>query len=84
MPSWWFNTTVKFISPIILTALLVWNLIDLFVVKNGNYGGYPQWALIVGGWLITALVLLSGVVVRIIMNKKKKKGFVELDLAWED
>lgn len=84
MPLWWFITSVKYISPIILGGLLVWNIYDLFVEKNGVYGGYPQWALILGGWLITALVLVSGLVVRRIMAARKKKGFVEEDIVWED
>lgn len=84
MPAWWFITSVKFIAPLLLTTLFCWNLYDLFVVKNGNYGDYPQWALFVGGWLITILVMLSGFVVKAIVAVKKKKGFVEEEIIWED
>ncbi|MBP3436395.1 MAG: sodium-dependent transporter [Clostridia bacterium] len=84
MPAWWFVTSVKFIAPLILSALFAWNIYDLFVKNNGNYGGYPQWALIVGGWLITLLVMVSGLVARRIIEAKKKKGFVEEEVSWED
>ncbi len=84
MPAWWFVTSVKFIAPILLTTLFCWNLYDLFVTQKGNYGGYPQWALFVGGWLITILVMLSGFVVKAIAAAKKKKGFVEEEISWED
>ncbi len=84
MPSWWFVTSVKYISPIILGGLLVWNIYDLFVIKGGDYGGYPQWALIVGGWLITILVMISGLVARQVIEAKKKKGFAEDEVNWEE
>ncbi|MBE5948514.1 MAG: sodium-dependent transporter [Lachnospiraceae bacterium] len=84
MPAWWFITSVKFVAPLLLTALFCWNLYDLFVTQKGNYGGYPQWALFVGGWLITILVMLSGFVVKAIVAAKKKKGFVEEEISWED
>ena len=84
MPAWWFITSVKFVAPILLTTLFCWNLYDLFVTQNGNYGGYPQWALFVGGWLITILVMASGFIVKAIVAAKKKKGFVEEEVIWED
>lgn len=84
MPAWWFITSVKFIAPLLLTILFCWNLYDLFVIKGGNYGDYPQWALFAGGWLITILVMLSGFIVKAIVAVKKKKGFVEEEIIWED
>lgn len=84
MPKWWFLISLKYVSPMILGGLLVWNIYDLFVMKGGSYEGYPQWALFVGGWLITILVMVSGVVARRVMNAKKKKGFIEEEVVWED
>ena len=84
MPAWWFITSVKFVAPLLLTTLFCWNLYDLFVTQKGNYGGYPQWALFVGGWLVTILVMASGFVVKAIVAAKKKKGFVEEEVIWED
>ncbi len=84
MPAWWFITSVKFVAPLLLTTLFCWNLYDLFVTQKGNYGGYPQWALFVGGWLVTILVMASGFVVKAIVAVKKKKGFVEEEVIWED
>lgn len=84
MPAWWFISTVKVIAPLLLTTLFCWNLYDLFIVKGGDYCGYPQWALFVGGWLVTILVMMSGFIVKAIVAVKKKKGFVEEEVIWED
>lgn len=70
MPRWWFEASVKFLSPIILTFFFAWNLIDLFQT-SGGYGGYPLYAQIIGGWLISAIVVASGFIVKIIATKNK-------------
>lgn len=85
MPAWWFETAIKYVAPLALTILLVWNLYNLFVVKKGHYNSdYPIWAECVAGWLVSALVFVSGIVVRVIINHKKKKGFVEEEVIWKD
>ncbi len=84
MPSWWFISTIKVIAPVILTAMLSWNLYDLFSDKGGIYGGYEIWQNLVG-WILTALVIASGFIVKLIVNHlKKKKGFVENEVYWDD
>ncbi len=83
MPAWWFNTSIKFVAPALLAGLFIWNMIDLFVKKGGHYG-YPLWAEIAAGWVVSGLVFISGFIIRIIINNKKKKGFVENEIVWKD
>ena len=83
-PYWWFAYSIKFVSPILLIALFVWNMIDLFGTKGGSYGGYPIWSQVAAGWVVSALVFASGFFARLIINEKKKKGFVEDEVIWKD
>lgn len=84
MPAFWFELSIRFISPIALTILFVWNMYDLFVIKNGHYA-YAFWAELIGGWLISALVFASGFISKLVIRYlKKKKGFVEAEIVWEE
>ncbi len=85
MPAWWFGVSIKFIVPVILSVLFVWNLITLFS-GGGVYGaadGYSLVANLIGGWLIMALSLVSGFIVKYIVKQKAKQGFVEEDTDWD-
>jgi len=73
MPAWWFNISIKIISPVVLTGLLVWNLYDLFAVKGGIYGGYSLTANVLLGWLIMGLSLISGLIVKLIFRARGGK-----------
>lgn len=85
IPLWWFNMSVRYFSPIALSVLFVWNMYDLFVNKNGHYNAdYKFWAEITAGWVVSALVFVSGLFIRIIVNHKKKNGFVEDEIIWEE
>ncbi len=82
MPGWWFNTSVKFIAPAVLTAIFVWNLAAL--IKGGFvYGGYTLLSNIICGWLLTVIVFASGFIVKFIVKKLEKKGFKEDDVTWD-
>ncbi len=83
MPRFWFRASVRFIAPLVLSILFVWNLYDLFAIKGGHYG-YALWAELLAGWLVSVLVFLSGFFVRLIVNRKKKNGFVENEVVWKD
>jgi len=86
MPAWWFNISIKFVAPIILSALFVWNIISLFM-GGGVYGasdGYTVASNIIGGWAIMGLSILSGVIVKLITNSKAKKGFVDDTSTWDE
>ncbi len=84
MPAWWFVTSIKFIAPALLALLIGLKFYTLFAVDGGNYGGYPQYTMYLGGWLITVLCIVSGFVVKLIVGNMKKKGFVEIDESWDD
>lgn len=84
MPSWWFVTSIKFIAPILLAVLLVVKFHSLFVENGGGYGGYPMFAIYIGGWLVMALCFASGFIVKAIVAGKKKSGFVEDDKSWDE
>ena len=86
MPAWWFLPSIKFISPIVLMGLFAWNLYNL-IKGGGVYGaadGYSMTANIVFGWGISLLILISGLIIRIIVKVKSKKGYKEDDRTWED
>ncbi len=84
MPSWWFITSIRFISPILLVILISLKFYNLFVIDKGVYGGYPVYAMYIGGWLITVLCIISGFVVKCIVGRLKKKGFVEEERKWDE
>ena len=83
VPYWWFGLAVKFIAPVSLTLLFIWNMYDLFFVKGGHYG-YALWAEIAAGWIVSALVFISGIFIKIAVNIRKKKGFVENEIVWKE
>jgi NSS family neurotransmitter:Na+ symporter len=86
MPAWWFKLSIKYVVPIVLSALLIWNIISL-VQNGGIYGasdGYTMVSNIIGGWGIMGLCLISGAIVKIIVNIKAKKGFVEDTSHWDE
>ena len=83
-PYWWFAASIKFIAPVLLTGLFIWNMVVLFGQNGGSYGGYPIWAQVTAGWVVSALVFLSGFIAKIIVSKKKKKGYVEDEVVWEE
>ncbi len=83
MPYWWFAASVKVVSPLLLTALFVWNMVVLFGQNGGSYGGYPIWAQVIAGWIVSGFVFISGFIAKAIVNKQKKKGFVEDEVTWD-
>ncbi len=86
MPHWWFIPSIKVISPIVLAGLFIWNLINLF--KNGGvYGaadGYTLKANIIFGWVLVALILCSGLIIKLIVKVKSSSGYKEDDTTWDD
>lgn len=86
MPAWWFNISIKFVAPVILSALFIWNIVSLFI-GGGIYGaadGYTLASNILGGWLIMGLCVVSGVIIKIVVNAKAKKGFTEDTRSWDE
>ena len=84
MPLWWLITSIRFVAPVLLAGLFGWNMYDLFAKNNGNYGGYPMWAIVWAGWVVSGLVFISGFVAKAIVARKKKNGFIEDEVVWDD
>lgn len=85
MPIWWFEGSIKFCAPVILSVFCILNLRTLFK-GGGVYGaadGYPLWSNIVGGWAVTVLVFASGIIAKIIIRHKEKNGFIDEDQEWD-
>ncbi len=75
MPKTWFNLAVKLVSPIALSVLFIWNIINLFVNNGGIYGakdGYNLTSNILAGWLLFILCMLSGFIIPLFKRKKNK------------
>ena len=86
MPSWWFIPSIKVISPVVLIGLFIWNLYNL-IKSGGIYGaadGYSLKANIIFGWLIVALILCSGLIIKIIVSIKSSKGYEEDSKSWDE
>ena len=83
MPRIWIRLAIRYIAPATLLILFVWNLYVLFVQKGGHYG-YALWAECLAGWLVSALVFASGFILKLIVRHKKKHGFVEDEIVWEE
>lgn len=84
-PYWWFAASIKFIAPVLLAGMFVWNMYTLFVNKGGTYDpNYPIWAQIAAGWAVTVMVFASGFIAKLVVKRRKKNGFVEDEVVWED
>jgi neurotransmitter:Na+ symporter, NSS family len=62
----WFDFCIKYLTPVVLIIILISSLIEDIKIP---YEGYPQWALIVGGWL---MVIALPVVSYILMKRPTK------------
>ncbi len=51
----WWVFMIRFICPLVLGVIIVWNLVN--EIKD-PYGGYPMWALLLGGWGLSVLLLI--------------------------
>ncbi len=84
IPSFWILASIKFVAPISLAALFIWNMYSLFVTNGGHYG-YALWAEVSAGWVVSILVFLSGFIARVVINHmKKKRNFIENEIIWEE
>ena len=84
-PYGWFAASVKFIAPVLLIALFVWNMIVLFGQNGGSYNpDYPMWAQIAAGWAVSVLVFASGFIAKLIVSRMKKSGYTEDEVSWRE
>ena len=86
MPKWWFLPSIKVISPVVLAGLFIWNLVNL-IKGGGIYGaadGYSLKANIIFGWVLVALILCSGLIIKHIVRIKSKDDFEEDERTWDE
>lgn len=83
MPYIWLAASVRFIAPMVLCGLFVWNIVTLLQSAVG-YNGYPIWAQIIAGWTVSALVFASGFIAKAVIASMKKKGYTEDEIVWKD
>lgn len=80
----WYDWMIKFICPLALSVIFVWNLVDYFTTKGG-YENYPMWTQILGGWVVVGLVLISGFVIKAISKKNKAVMIAEEnEPSWDE
>lgn len=75
MPKWWFIGAIKFVAPVVLMFFCGWNIVTMFmngVNDRGGVYGYALYAEIIGGWLITAIVLGAGFIMKFVIGKSKR------------
>ena len=86
MPKWWFLPSIKVISPVVLAGLFIWNLVNL-IKGGGIYGaadGYSLKANIIFGWVLVALILCSGLIIKLIVRIKSRDDFEEDERTWDE
>ncbi len=86
MPKWWFLPSIKVISPVVLAGLFIWNLVNL-IKGGGIYGaadGYSLKANIIFGWVLVALILCSGLIIKLIVRIKSMDDFEEDERTWDE
>jgi len=83
IPAWWFVTSLKFVSPILLGGLFLVNIYDM-IQQKGVYGaadGYSLTANILFGWGPAVLVLISGFIAKLV---GKIRGTKIETTSWDD
>ncbi|MFC2171533.1 sodium-dependent transporter [Acidobacteriota bacterium] len=68
----WWDVMIKYVSPVLLTVILVTNIVKEIMKP---YGGYPRWTLLLGGW---GVLLGFGILGYFLYKKKGAEG------EWED
>jgi NSS family neurotransmitter:Na+ symporter len=67
IPAW--NFSIKFLVPIVLTILLIWNILEEIKAPYGA-GEYPDWALIWFGGVPIVATLVIGYILDWLTDKK--------------
>ncbi len=76
----WFDISLKFVIPIVLTIILGLNIFD--EIKN-PYGGYPGWALTTG-FIVFILVPILAIIFAKIPSKDEKYSIQETEITLEE
>jgi len=68
---WWWDLFVRWVTPLVLGWALVANIIE--EIKT-PYEGYPQWALLVGGWGVVAAIIVVAALITALPGAVRKRG----------
>lgn len=66
----WWDIFIKWITPLALGCALVVNIVQEILVP---YGGYPRWALYVGGWGVVAVIIAVAWIVTALPGSSRKE-----------
>lgn len=81
MPQWWFCTSLKYVSPILLFILFCINIYSM-MKAHGVYGdGYSVAANVIFGWGFCILVLISGFIAKLVTKIRHNEHKTP---SWED
>ncbi|MBN1755824.1 sodium-dependent transporter, partial [bacterium] len=62
----WWEILIKYFTPLILLIILALNFVD---EMSAAYEGYPYWALLLGGWLVSVGAVIGGYILMKIRRK---------------
>lgn len=86
MPYWWLNCSIRFVAPLVLSFLFIFNFIKMMITyADGGSYGYAIWAECVGGWLVSILVLISGLLIKFFTKRSQKARALEAETkTWDE
>ena len=70
---------VKYITPIVLIATMITNVYN--EIKK-PYGGYPTWALMIGGWILIITLMFAAFALQNKGEYKQMKGKLPRFIGW--
>lgn len=65
----WWTFCIKYLTPAVLIFMISYNLLERIKTP---YGGYPQWALFVGGWGVVAMTYVAAICLSSIYKKSRE------------
>ncbi len=65
----WFDYLVRYVSPVVLVGLLVWEIVDR---AKGSYEGYGRTTEFYGGWLMLIFIGVGALVFTLLKRRKSE------------
>lgn len=78
----WYDWCVRIVAPVMFLVMFIIQIISKI---KAPYGGYSQIAVVLGGWLPTALVVLASFMIPLITAKNKRISDLEKqEKSWDE
>lgn len=78
----WYDWCVRIVAPVMFLVMFILQIISKI---KAPYGGYSQIAVVLGGWLPTALVVLASFMIPLITAKNKRISDLEKqEKSWDE